>query len=61
MDNREISRTELAKHLGIAYNTLLLKINGKRPFTILEASKISDLLELTNEQKLNIFFNENVA
>ncbi len=39
-----ISKKELAQKLGIAYNTLLIKLKGESPFTLDEAFKIRDCL-----------------
>lgn len=42
-----ISKQYLAKLLGITYNTLLLKMNGKSRFTLDESFKIKDILNTT--------------
>lgn len=39
-----ISRKEIARTLGIGYNTLNLKISGKRVFSLKEAVEIKRLL-----------------
>lgn len=50
-----------AKKLGINNSTLFRKLNKYESFTIGEAIKVCDLLSLTNEQAINIFFKQNVA
>ena len=63
MDKQNVSREVLADYLGIAYNTLNLKLNSKNKaiFTIPEARKIKKILNLSNDDFLNIFFSEDVA
>lgn len=39
-----ISRKELAQALGMSYNTLNLKLNGKRDFSLAEAIQTKRLL-----------------
>lgn len=41
-----ISKKELAKKLGISYNTLLLKLRGVSKFTLDEAFMVKGLLGL---------------
>ena len=57
MVNKQIKRNYLAKMLGISYNTLTKKLNGKRDFSAIEITKIKNLLELDDELSANIFFN----
>ena len=40
-----ISKRELAKSLGISYNTLNLKLRGKSDFSLDEASEIKRILK----------------
>lgn len=47
---------ELAKYLGITYQTLSKKINEHVEFTRLEVRKIKDRYSLTAEQLDYIFF-----
>lgn len=54
---KEIKRSYLAKKMGISYNTLTNKLNGRREFSAIEISKIKDLLELDDKLSANIFFN----
>lgn len=46
-----------AETIGVSTNTFSDKINGKRKFYVDEVNKLSDLLELTNEEKIDIFLN----
>ena len=53
---REYNMTQqnLADELGISVQSFNAKINGKVPFTVPEAKKISELLNLENPSE--IFF-----
>lgn len=46
-----------AGYLGISTNAFNDKINGKRRFYVDEVNKLSILLELTDEEKIDIFLN----
>lgn len=54
---KEIKRSYLANKMGISYNTLTNKLNGKKEFSAIEISKIKELLELDEKLSANIFFN----
>ena len=55
-ENRYSIKT-LSKELGMCEASLSRKINNKESeFTISESWKIKELLHLTNEEYLNIFF-----
>lgn len=41
----EKSKAQIASELGIGYNTLLLKLNGKNKFTLDEAVSLKDILK----------------
>lgn len=47
----------VAGELGIHPYSLTLKLSGKRDFLQKEANTLADILDLTNDEKLNIFFN----
>lgn len=51
-----LSKQELAKNLGISYNTLILKLNGKRDFSLDEATEIKRLLH--TEDSIEELFDE---
>lgn len=57
ISQKEIKRSYLAKKMGISYNTLTNKLNGRREFSAIEISKIKELLELDERLSANIFFN----
>ncbi len=57
MNNKEVKRNYLAKKLGISYNTLTNKLNGKSEFSAIQMSMIKDLLEMDDELSINLFFN----
>ena len=46
-----------AKALGVSTNTFNDKINGKRKFYVDEVNKLSELLKLTDKEKIDIFLN----
>ncbi len=46
----------VARVLGIAPNTLRLKLRGERDFKVSEADRLLHLLELTREQREECFF-----
>lgn len=46
---------EAAAYLGITVSTFNTKINGRGKFYVDEVNKLSKFLELTNEEKIDIF------
>lgn len=56
MARKNISQMQLSKKLGLSFQTLNLKMRGKRPFKADEISNIARILSVD----LNIFFNNNV-
>ncbi len=58
MTVRNIKRSDLANQLGISYNTLTKKLNGKREFSINEILKIKEIFHMDVDLCANIFFNE---
>lgn len=48
---------ECSKFLNVTISTFNNKMNGKSKFYIEEINKLSDLLELTNQEKIDIFLN----
>ena len=51
-----MTQGDLAKAVEMTEKTLSVKINGHRPFDILEAVKICEALEITdNNEKASIF------
>ncbi len=57
MTIRGIKRRNLAKELGISYNTLTKKLSGQREFTLDEVLKIKEILSLDVDLCANVFFN----
>lgn len=45
---RGLTQEKLAEDVGISVNSMSLKINGKRQFTIDEAARITKALDLTD-------------
>ena len=50
-----IPLSSIAERRGISRNTLYLKLSGKRPLKMSEATKIGEILRLTNKEKTDIF------
>ena len=61
MTIRNIKRSYLAKKLGISYNTITKKLNGKREFSIIEIVKIREILEIDNELCASVFFDSDFS
>lgn len=59
MKIRNIKRRVLANKLGVSYNTLTKKINGKRQFNLDEIWKLKDILNIDNQLMIDILFNKN--
>lgn len=57
LQKKDIKRSYLAKKIGVSYNTLTNKLNGKGEFSAIEISKIKDILNLDLKLSSNIFFN----
>ena len=51
---------DAAKHLGVTTNTFNSKINGKTRFYVEEINSLAEFLELTLEEKTDIFLNWNL-
>lgn len=54
---KDISREELSKKMGISYNTLTKKLNGKREFGTNDLIKMKKIFNLDAIDCGNIFFN----
>ncbi len=54
---RGIKRSYVAHKMGISYNTLTNKLNGKGEFSAIQIVKLREILELDDELSINIFFN----
>lgn len=52
------TQNNLAELLGITYQSVSIKLNGKKDFTQSEIFKIIVCYELTPEQVIDIFFNK---
>lgn len=63
MREMNVTQEELAKHIGISLSSLSRKLQGVggSVFTINEANKIYDMLQLSSEEAMAIFFADNVA
>ena len=56
-----LTQEEIAKEVGINIKSYNLKENGKREFTLDEAKKISNLLELNLNEVNDIFFDSSIS
>ena len=52
---------DLAKYVGTTKTTIVRKISGRSQWAWDEMQKIKEHYELTNEEFMNIFFNQEVA
>lgn len=52
---KNIAKQDIAKSIGVNYNTILAKLNGKQPFKLDEAFKIRELY-FPNETIDHLFF-----
>lgn len=57
----EIGQVELAKKVGVNVSTLNKKINGSVEFKLREIQRIADVLDLTDQDIISIFFADEVA
>lgn len=48
---------ECSKYLGISITSFSNKMNSRTNFYVDEINKLSELLELTNQEKIDIFLN----
>jgi len=51
-----LTQTALADELGLSQSTLSQKINGYRPITRLELIKLKEVLQLTDDEFIELFF-----
>ena len=51
----------IAEYIGVSYQALYNKIGNKTEFLASEIMKLSELLKLTDEERNEIFFAENVT
>lgn len=56
---QDIKRIYVAMKLGMSYNTLTKKLQGKREFSYIEICKLKDILELSDELAIKVFFDPN--
>ena len=58
---RRTNVTEIAADMGVDKATLYRRIADGSTFTIGEVGKITEILNLSHDEALSIFFNQNVA
>ena len=62
MFDKDISVVELAKRIGVDKSTVYRKLqNNGENFTVGEANKIVEVLELSKDEAISIFFSHTVA
>lgn len=60
MAERELGVGDLAKNLNLSRQSVSDKINGRRAITLIEAVEISELLNMSAEERDTVFFAPNV-
>lgn len=60
IDNNLSSLSELAEYLGITYQSLSNKMNGRSDFTRKEIQRIADLYRLSSEEVFITFFSDDI-
>ena len=60
IEELEIPISSIAKKMGVSRRTLYLKLSGERVFKVTEANRICDILRLTFDEKMIIFFDKEV-
>ena len=53
----DIKMPDLAERIGVNPSTLSQKMNGKREFTVAEVNAVRNVLRLTQQELIDIFFN----
>lgn len=61
MREKNITQSDIAKHLGIAQTTVCQKINNIRPMYLDEAKAICDLLNIESDKFGAYFFADKIA
>lgn len=54
---KKLTYEKCAKHLDISITAFCNKVNGRTEFTCVEVSRLSNLLKLSDNDKINIFLN----
>ena len=52
MAGKGMNQAQLAKAIGISANSMSRKLNGKRDFSLSEVAAITEVLELTDPQRI---------
>ena len=61
IDASGLKRNSIAEKLGVSRVSLYNKVRGVTEFTAVEMYTLSDLLNLTDDEKESIFFNQKVG
>lgn len=56
-----LTKSGLADYLGISSQSLYKKMNGSREFSRSEIMKIMDILKISDDEVMNIFFRHEVS
>jgi predicted transcriptional regulator len=58
LKEKNITKEDLSKGLNMSYTSLQQRVKGRTDFKLGEIKKIKKILGLTNDQVIEIFFNE---
>lgn len=61
IDHSGYKTTYIAQFMGISRPSLFNKMHGRTEFTVIEVYKLSQLLGLSDNDVINIFFNGNLT
>ena len=61
IEEKGINVAEVATQMGMDKATLYRRLSNAETFTIGEVGKIAEILHLTHDEAVSIFFNQNVA
>ena len=61
IEDRRTTVSEIAEKMGVDKATLYRRIANSETFTIGEVGKITNILNLSHDEAVSIFFNQTVA
>lgn len=60
MEQKGVTKNDLATAIGVKYNAICSRLSGKIEFKRIEIKTIINLLNLTDEQVMDVFFKETI-
>ena len=60
MEQKGISKNDLATSIGVQYNAICSRLTGKVEFKLSELQTIKETLNLSDEQILDVFFKKTI-